>query len=67
MNYEGMLSAMEKIQRLLKPSGRPIDIHPVREETLINVYQGNRTLFAEPSPVYTDEDYWRTTSLSMQG
>jgi len=57
MKYEGMVHALEEIQRLLKPGGCLIDIHPVREAPLIKVYQEDRTLLAEPSPVYTDEDY----------
>lgn len=57
MNDEGMVHALEEIQRLLKPGGCLIDIHPVREAPLIKVCQGDKTLFVESSPVYSEEDY----------
>lgn len=66
MKYEGMVHALEEIQRLLKSGGCLIDIHPVREAPLIKVYQGDRTLLAEPSPVFTDEDYRRADDALAQ-
>ena len=39
--------ALEEIQRLLKRDGCLIDIHPVREEPLIRIYQRRKLLFAE--------------------
>ncbi len=57
MKPEGMVHALEEIRRLLRPGGSLIDIHPVPEAPRIEVYQGSRTLFAEPSPDHTDEDY----------
>ncbi len=50
-----MVHALEEIYRLLKPDGRLIDIHPVLEAPLIEVYQGGRVLFAEPNPDHTEE------------
>ena len=47
-----MVHALEEIQRLLRPGGSLIDIHPFPEVPLIEVYQGGRVLFAEPQPVH---------------
>jgi len=46
-----MVHALEEIQRLLKPDGCLIDIHPFPEERLIGAYQGGRVLFTESVPV----------------
>jgi len=59
MKPEGMVHALEEIQRLLRPGGSLIDIHPVLEAPLIKVYQGGRVLFAEPSPAYDYEEVLR--------
>ena len=56
MKYEGMVHALEDIQRLLRPDGCLIDIHPVLEAPLIEVYQGVRVLFVEPYPGYDYEE-----------
>ena len=47
-----MVHALEKIRRLLKRDGCLIDIHPIREEPLIKIYQGRKLLFAESDPGY---------------
>ena len=47
MEAEGMVHALEEIRHLIKPAGCLIDIHPVREEPLIRIYQGRKLLFAE--------------------
>lgn len=57
MKHEGMVHALEEIHRLLRPDGSLIDIHPVLEAPLIEVYEGAKVLFAEPSPDYSVEDY----------
>jgi SAM-dependent methyltransferase len=56
MEHEGMVHALEEIQRLLKPDGCLIDIHPVPEAPLIEVHQGAEILFAEPSPDHDAKD-----------
>ena len=56
MKHEGMVHALEKIQRLLRPGGSLIDIHPVPQAWLIKVYQGSRVLFAEPWRDHDDYD-----------
>jgi len=57
MEVEGMVHALEEIQRLLRPDGCLIDIHPIREAPLIRVYKGRNLLFAESDPGYDyDED-----------
>jgi len=56
-----MVHALEEIQRLLKPDGCLIDIHPVLEAPLIKVYQGSRVLFVESNP-----DHDRTEEESRQ-
>jgi len=56
MESEGMVHALEEIQRLLKPDGCLIDIHPVREARLIKVHQGGNVLFVEADPGYDYEE-----------
>lgn len=56
MKHEGMVHALEEIQRLLRPGGSLIDIHPVPEAWLIKVYQGSTVLFAEPWRDHDDYD-----------
>jgi len=51
-----MVHALEKIQRLLKPNGCLIDIHPVRKAPLIKIYRGSDLLFAESDPGYDYDD-----------
>lgn len=51
-----MVHALEEIERLLKPDGCLIDIHPVREAKLIKVHQGSTVLFVESDPGYAGED-----------
>jgi hypothetical protein len=52
MEVEGMVHALEEIKRLLKPDGFLVDIHPVREEPLIQIYQRENLLFSESDPGY---------------
>src|SRR5215208_3028153 len=52
MEVEGMVHALEEIKRLLKPLGVLVDIHPVREEPLIQIYQREKLLFSESDPGY---------------
>lgn len=47
-----MVHALTEIQRLLRPDGCLIDIHPIREAPLIQVYQGKSLLFTESDPGY---------------
>lgn len=49
--------ALEQIHRLLRPDGILIDIHPIVEAPLIELYQGGRVLFTEASPDFYGEDY----------
>jgi hypothetical protein len=56
MEHEGMVHALEGIKRLLRPDGTLIDIHPVDEAPFVEVYQGGRVTFAEPSPSYDYEE-----------
>lgn len=46
-----MVHALEEIQRLLKPEGCLIDIHPVPEDSLVVIDQDGRVLFTESVPV----------------
>jgi hypothetical protein len=52
MEVEGMVHALEEIKRLLNPNGFLADIHPVREEPLIQIYQRGKLLFSESDPGY---------------
>ena len=56
MESEGMVHALEEIQRLLRSDGCLIDIHPVLEAPLIKVYQGSSIVFVEPDPSYDYEE-----------
>lgn len=57
MAHEGMVHALEEIHRLLRPHGRLIDIHPVRDAPVIKVIRAGKVLFAEAVPAHDDEDY----------
>ncbi len=61
-----MVHALEEIQRLLKPDGCLIEIHPVLEAPLIKVYQGSNVLFVEPYPGYCDEEDLRAEDARAQ-
>ena len=61
-----MVHALEEIQRLLKPDGCLIDIHPLREAPLIKVYQGRNLLFAESNPGYDYEADLRHAENALQ-
>lgn len=54
MGPEGMVHALQGIQRLLKAGGILIDIHPVQEAWLAEVHRGGRVLSSEP---WRDHDY----------
>ena len=65
MEYEGMVHALQEIQRMLKPDGCLIDIHPVLEAPLIKVYQGSRILFVEPDLGYDYEEDLRQAENAL--
>lgn len=56
MEHEGMVHALEGIERLLRPDGSLIDIHPVLEAPLVEVHTGGGVAFAESSPSYDYEE-----------
>lgn len=56
MVHEGMVHALEEIQRLLRPDGRLIDIHPVVEAPLIEVRHGDEVVLAEPDPSHDGQE-----------
>src|SRR5712691_1571865 len=56
MEHEGMVHALEGIERLLRPDGMLVDIHPVLEAPIVEVHQDGRVTFAEPSPSYDYEE-----------
>jgi len=56
MEHEGMVHALEGIERLLRPGGCLIDIHPVLEAPLVEVFEGGEVAFAESSPSYDYEE-----------
>jgi len=66
MTPQGMVHALDEIHRLLKPAGNLVDLHPVAEAPLIEVYQGGRVLFAQPYPEYTVEDYLHADDALVQ-
>jgi hypothetical protein len=56
MEIAGMVHALEEIQRLLKPTGYLVDIHPVPEGYCIEARQGERVLFSERRRLTLSED-----------
>ena len=42
MHYEGMVHALEEIHRLLKPTGRLIDIHPVAVSPRVEINEAGK-------------------------
>jgi len=65
MKYEGMVHALEEIQRLLRPDGCLIDIQPVLEAPLFKVYQGSSVVFVEPDPSYDYEEDLRQADAAL--
>ena len=51
-----MVHALEEVQRLLKSTGRLIDIQPLIEAPLLQVHKENRVVFVEPDPSYDYEE-----------
>ncbi len=66
MTPEGMVHALDEIHRLLKPNGSLVDIHPFSEAAWVEVHQDGRTLFAQPLPDYSIEDYQHADSALAQ-
>jgi hypothetical protein len=50
MHPEGMVHALEEVHRLLKPGGVAVDIHPIPELPLLEVYRGSSRLFSQAIP-----------------
>ena len=50
MKPEVMVPALEEIHRLLRTDGTLIDIHPVPEVSLIEVFRRGQVVFADPEP-----------------
>jgi SAM-dependent methyltransferase len=55
MPHEGMVHALEEAHRLLRPSGRLIEIHPAREAPFVLVRLDGKVTFAEADPGYDYE------------
>jgi len=56
MEQRGMVHALERIERLLRPGGSLVEIHPALEAPLIEVRSNAVLAFAEPDPGYDYED-----------
>ena len=56
MDHEGMVHALEEIQRLIRVDGVLIEIHPVPGSPLIEVRSEGEVAFREPDPTYDYED-----------
>ncbi|MEK6223195.1 MAG: hypothetical protein N2D54_13195 [Chloroflexota bacterium] len=56
MKISGMVHALAEIQRLLKPSGTLVDIHPVPEGYYIEARQGEQVLYSERRRLNLSED-----------
>jgi hypothetical protein len=61
-----MVHALEEVHRLLKPDGYLIEIHPIPEVPLVNVFEGNTALFAGPYPGYDYEEDLRQAENTIQ-
>ena len=66
MEVEGMVHALENIQRLLKPDGCLIDIHPVRKAPLIQIQRGSDLLFAQSDPGYDYDEGLRHADDALE-
>jgi hypothetical protein len=62
MEHQGMVHALEEIQRLLNPGGLLVDIHPAPELTSIRVYDNGEILHEEPFMETGEEDIIRAES-----
>lgn len=56
MDPEVMVPALEEIHRLLRPGGTLIDIHPVPEVSLIEVFHRGEVVFAKPEPTSNTQE-----------
>jgi SAM-dependent methyltransferase len=56
MPHEGMVHALEEAHRLLRPTGRLIEIHPAVEVPFVVVKTDGTVSFVEPDPGYDYED-----------
>lgn len=56
MPHEGMVHALEEAHRLLRPTGRLIEIHPGLEEPYVMVKSDGHVAFIEPDPGYDYAD-----------
>lgn len=65
MEHEGMVHALEGIERLLRPDGSLIDIHPVLGAPLVEVHAGGGVAFAESSPSYDYEEDLRQAKAAL--
>jgi SAM-dependent methyltransferase len=65
MEHKGMVHALEGIERLLRPGGRLIDIHPVLGAPLVEVHEGGGVAFAESSPSYDYEEDLRQAEHAL--
>ena len=61
-----MVHALEEIKGLLKPDGFLVDIHPVREEPLIQIYQREKLLFSESDPGYDYDESLKQADKSLE-
>ncbi len=61
-----MVHALKEIKRLLKPDGFLVDIHPIREEPLIQIYQRENLLFSESDPGYDYDESLRHADEALE-
>ena len=62
-----MVHALEEIHGLLKPDGCLIEIHPIPETPLIQVYHGSTVLRSGLYPGYDyEEDLWQAENALKQ-
>ena len=60
-----MVHALEEVQRLLKSDGCLIDIQPLIEAPLLEIYQGSSVIFVEPDPSYDYEEDLRQADAAL--
>ena len=65
MPPEGMVHALEEVHRLLRSTGRLIEIHPAVEVPFVIVKADGTVSFAEPDPGYDYEDDLRQAEAAV--
>ena len=61
-----MVHALEEVDRMLRPDGYMIEIHPIPGPPVVKVFDGDTLLFAGPYPGYDYEEDLRQAENVIQ-